>query len=252
VDPDERLRIDTPEQVALELPIAGVGSRFLAVAVDTVLQVVLFAVILFSVGFLTAFRAVPPIVRQAGPAVVILLTFCVYWGYFAAFETFWSGRTPGKRLAGIRVVKSSGRAINGYEAIARNVLRAIDFLPAMYGLGVVVMMLNRHSRRIGDYVAGTFVVHDRRSATVASPRSAAAPIAGPVENLARMTADELVLIETYLQRRAELEPWVRSEMAEQIVARIERSAGVRRDPAIPIDEFLETVARRIRDTARFR
>jgi hypothetical protein len=81
----------------------------------------------------------------------------------AFFEIIWSGRTPGKRLAHVRVVKESGRAMTAYDAIARNVLRAIVFLPVMYGVGVLVMMLNRQSRRIGDYVAGTIVVHDRRA-----------------------------------------------------------------------------------------
>src|SRR6185295_15315903 len=102
----------------------------------------------------------PALLQLMGPALGILFTFCVYWGYFAFFEIIWSGRTPGKRIASIRVIKESGRPLNAYEAIGRNVLRAIDFLPVMYGLGVVVMMLNRQSRRIGDFVAGTVVVYD--------------------------------------------------------------------------------------------
>ena len=251
---DERLRIDTPEQVALELPVAGIGSRFLAVAVDTVLQVVLSVGALVSLYFaVPALGAgVPAFLIQVGPAAAILFVFCVYWGYFAFFETLWSGRTPGKRLAHIRVVKESGRAINVYEAISRNILRAVDFLPAMYGLGVVVMMCNRNSRRIGDYVAGTLVVHDRQAFGVRPHRTTAVPLSGPTENLARMTTDELVLIETFLQRRAELEPLVRDQMAEQIADRILQRTGLRRDPERPIDDFLETVVRQIRDNARFR
>jgi uncharacterized RDD family membrane protein YckC len=248
---DERLKIDTPEQVALELPIAGLGSRFLAVAVDTVLQVVLYSAALLILVFLSVLRTVTTLGASAGSAALVLIAFCVYWGYFAVFETFWSGQTPGKRFAGIRVVKESGRAINGYEAIARNVLRGVDFLPAMYGVGVAVMMLNRNSRRLGDYVAGTIVVHDRLSAGLQPIWTATPAVSGPVENLARMTADELVLIETYLQRRADLDPWVRADMAAQIASRIEQKTGVRRDAARGIDEFLESVARLVRDTARF-
>ena len=66
-------------------------------------------------------------------------------------------------MARIRVIKESGRPINAYEAIGRNFVRIIDFLPGMYGVGVLCMLLNRYSRRLGDYVAGTVVVHDRRT-----------------------------------------------------------------------------------------
>jgi uncharacterized RDD family membrane protein YckC len=248
---DERLKIDTPEQVALELPIAGLGSRFLAVAVDTVLQVLLSTAALLIVAFLSTLGAIATLAATVGSVSLVLFAFSVYWGYFALFETFWSGQTPGKRFAGIRVVKESGRAINGYEAIARNVVRVIDFLPGMYAVGVAVMMLNRNSRRLGDYVAGTLVVHDRASAGLPPIGTPGVAVSGPIENLARMTADELVLIETYLQRRADLEPWVRSGMAAQIASRIEQRTGVRRDTTRDVDEFLESVARHIRDTARF-
>ena len=158
--PDERVRIETPEQVALELPIAGIGSRFLAVAIDTLLQIALAIGTVLALGYGARMLpdAVPRFFTLLGPAAAILVLFCIYWGYFAFFEIIWSGRTPGKRLAHVRVVKESGRAMTAYDAIARNVLRAVDFLPVMYGVGVLVMMLNRQSRRIGDYVAGTIVV----------------------------------------------------------------------------------------------
>jgi uncharacterized RDD family membrane protein YckC len=254
---DEPLRIETPEQVALELPVAGIGSRFLAVAVDTVLQLVLcvtavIGMIVVAPRLGARVADVPALAAQVGPAAIILFVFCVYWGYFAFFETIWSGRTPGKRLAHIRVVKESGRGINVYEAITRNILRAIDFLPMWYGVGVVVMMFNRNSRRIGDYVAGTLVVHDRLAIGLRPTRSPAVPHAGAGEAFARMTTEELVLIETYLQRRTELEPSVRDQMAEQITDRILRKTGLSREPGRPIDDFLESAARGIRDNARFR
>jgi uncharacterized RDD family membrane protein YckC len=252
MQPDERLRIDTPEQVALELPVAGIGSRFLAVAVDTVLQVVLFLAAVAAFVVLPARTTALSFVGYAGPAITILFTFCVYWGYFAFFEILWNGRTPGKRVAGIRVIKESGRPINAYEAIGRNVLRAIDFLPAMYGLGVVVMMLNRQSRRIGDFVAGTVVVHDRGVRPVKPNWAAVAPVPGGSHSLVRVTAEELTLIETYLHRRAELDPDVGVRMAQQIASRIAERTGLRLDASQTVDEFLEGVARRTRDTARLR
>lgn len=252
MQPAEQLRIDTPEQIALELSVAGVGSRFLAIAVDTVLQF-----ILYFAGFigLVAFRLpslLLPSMGLFGPAMAILFAFCVYWGYFAFFEIIWSGRTPGKRLAGIRVIKETGRPINAFEAIGRNVLRAVDFLPAMYAIGVVCMLLNRNSRRLGDFVAGTIVVHDRQTEDVRpdwNTNRDAGLLAG---QLAKMTADELQLIETYLHRRMDLEPDVRGSMADQIVRRIAAKAGVHPETNQNVDDFLEAVAKQIRDTARFR
>jgi uncharacterized RDD family membrane protein YckC len=253
VQSDERLTIDTPEQIALELPLAGIGSRFLAVAVDTVLQAALYLTVILTVVFGTRNAGrLPAVLQMMGPAMGVLFLFCVYWGYFAFFEIIWSGRTPGKRVARIRVIKESGRPINAYESIGRNVLRAIDFLPAMYGVGVLVMMLNRQSRRIGDFVAGTVVVYDTVTDEIAPDWRAAPGSAVPNAPMTRVTAEELGLIETYLQRRVDLDPLVRDAMAEQIAVRVTAKTGVAREPGQSVDEFLEGVARRVRDVARFR
>jgi uncharacterized RDD family membrane protein YckC len=250
VQPEERLTIDTPEQITLELPIAGIGSRFLAVAVDTVLQALLIVTGVLAV----ALGVAPPlrILRLAGPPIAILFTFCVYWGYFAFFEIIWSGQTPGKRLAGIRVIHESGRPMSWYEAVARNVLRAVDFLPALYGVGVITMMLNRHSRRVGDYVAGTVVVYDAPAGESRPEWNQTTSRAAPSAPLARISIRELELIDTYLRRRGDLDWVVREEMADQIILRITRTTGVAREPGQTADEFLEFIARRVRDGARFR
>jgi uncharacterized RDD family membrane protein YckC len=251
---DERLTIDTPEQITLELPLAGIGSRFLAVAFDTVLQGAMYvtAAIALAISGRTV-RGVPALLQQLGPSVAVLFLFCVYWGYFALFEIVWSGRTPGKRLAGIRVIKESGRPINAYESIGRNVLRAVDFLPAMYALGVIVMMLNRHSRRIGDFVAGTVVVYDTPLDESIPARYAAEDgTAVTAASIARVTTEELQLVEAYLQRRFELAPFVRDDMAEKIAARLTKTIGAGPEPNQHVDDFLESIARRVRDSARFR
>ena len=251
----DQLHIHTPEQIALELPLAGIGSRFLGLAIDTLLQIVLY----LAGGLLFAWIGISGIAHLVSwlpaswfGAVMILFLFCVYWGYFAIFEILWNGQTPGKRLAKIRVIKESGRPINAYEAIARNLMRAIDVLPTLYGVGVVCMMLNSQNRRIGDFVAGTVVVHDQRTEEVRPDWNTAAEAAPANPQLASLTSDDLVLIETYLQRRFQLEQSVRDNAAFQIGIRITNKTGLQRDPAQSMDDFLEAVARQIRDTARFR
>ena len=256
---DDQLQIDTPEQIALELPLAGIGSRFLGLAIDTLIQFVLYIIGIFLFAFVGTLSAAAGIARYLqwipvswAPAIAILFVFCVYWGYFAFFEIIWKGQTPGKRLAKIRVIKESGRPINAYEAIARNLLRAIDALPGMYGVGIVCMMLNNQNRRIGDYVAGTVVVHDKRTEEVKPDWNTVTEAAATSPQLALVASEELVLIETYLHRRVDMDLILRDQVAYKIASRITEKTGLLRGPNQSLDDFLEASARQIRDTARFR
>jgi len=253
VDSLDQLRIDTPEQIALELPLAGIGSRFLALAIDTLIQFFLYAIgaIIFVFLIPLGSLSIPWIPATMGPAIGVFFLFCVYWGYFAIFEVIWKGQTPGKRYAGIRVIKESGGPINAFEAIGRNLMRAVDGLPGMYGVGLVCMMLNKQNRRLGDFVAGTIVVHEKFTGEVKPTWDTAKhdPSASP--EIAKATADELVLIETYLHRRLDLDPAVRIQTALQIAQRMADKTGLRPDPGQHVDDFLERVARQIRDGGRF-
>jgi uncharacterized RDD family membrane protein YckC len=256
---DDQLQIDTPEQIALELPLAGIGSRFLGLVIDTLIQFVLYIIVAFAVGFSAALAGAGGIGRYLrwipvswAPAIAILFVFSVYWGYFAFFEIIWKGQTPGKRLAKIRVIKESGRPINAYEAIARNLLRAIDGLPGMYGVGIVCMMLNSQNRRLGDYVAGTVVVHDKRTEEVKPDWNTVMEPAAANPQLSLVTSEELALIETYLHRRVDMDLILRDQVAYKIASRITEKTGLRRGPNQSLDDFLEASARQIRDTARFR
>jgi uncharacterized RDD family membrane protein YckC len=255
---DETLAIETPEQVTLELPVAGIGSRFAALAIDTVIQIVLYVVsgVVLALGIPSVFSRAPAWLRTSGPALAILALYTLYWGYFSIFEIWWDGRTPGKRLASIRVIKSNGRPIRFYEALARNILRAIDFLPAMYAVGVVAMALDRKSRRLGDLVAGTIVVHDRRDSVTATAGltfpDLPASEAVAAHKGARLTAEELTLIESYLQRRFDLDPIVRDRIAEQIIDRLATKTGIDTRSPRSNDALLESLARSARDHGRYR
>src|SRR5581483_1645716 len=169
----DRLDIDTPEQISLELPLAGIGSRFLALTLDSLIQVgVLIVLTIFgwfiSMAYTSLSGAADKFFSETiGTIVLIVVPFCLYWGYFAFFEILWQGRTPGKRVAGIRVIHQTGRPMTAIECIGRNLLRGVDFLPGFYAVGLITMMCNAQNRRLGDFVAGTIVVHDKALETVA-------------------------------------------------------------------------------------
>ena len=254
---EDRIRVDTPEQISLEFPLAGIGSRFLALALDTVLQILLYLAGIFAMLGLAKYAPSMPVwlawlPESWAPALAILFVFCIYWGYFAFFEIIWKGQTPGKRLAGIRVIKNSGRALNVYEVIGRNLLRAIDWLPGMYITGIISMMISRQNQRLGDHLVGSIVVHDKRAEEIRPEWSSRAESAASNPLLSKISPEELVLIETYLQRRLTLDLGVRDATAHQIATRITAKTGMERAPGQSLDDFLESIAKQVRDSARFR
>jgi len=138
------------------------------------------------------------------------------------------------------------------EAIGRNLMRGVDILPGIYGVGLICMMCNQQNRRVGDYVAGTLVVHDKALESVI-PNWGEGAAAEPVQpELRKVSADELVLIETYLNRRYELDAVVRATTAQRIVAMVAEKTGMQKPMDQRDDDFLEGIARQLRDTASFR
>ena len=172
----DQLSIETPEQVALEFPLAGVGSRFLALAIDMLLQMAI-ALLRLRRGRRAPGRCWAD--AAAGPwfvAVLVIVAFLLFYGYFAGFEAFWHGQTPGKRLIGLRVLSVTGRPARIDEAILRNLLRVIDQLPGVYAIGIVTMLVSSRNQRLGDLAAGTVVVHEK--ALSAPMMQVASPTAG--------------------------------------------------------------------------
>jgi uncharacterized RDD family membrane protein YckC len=250
----DKLIIDTPEQVHLEFVLAGIGSRFMAALLDTLIEVgiglvvSLIAVLVFAASPLTG--SSPTWIL----AILIFVVFLIMWGYYAIFETLWKGQTPGKRWAGIRVIKESGRPINAYEAIARNLVRFVDYLPGFYGVGVITMLLNHKNRRLGDLVAGTLVVHetsDREVAPFFNIGSANSNFIFP--QAANLTLQEAELIEAFLVRRLGMTPAIRRENAERIAAMLSNRLAISQEMR-PADSeaFLELIVSEFRNRAKYR
>lgn len=169
---NEAHAIDTPERVTFAYEVAGIGNRFIAALVDSVLLgVMLFLlniVILVGLGILnvgSGASGAPDWIEGLLFALYALVSFIVFWGYYIFFEIVWNGQTPGKRLVGIRVLRTDGTPAHISEIVIRNLVRVVDFLPVAYGFGLVTMFFNRQARRLGDFAAGTLVIKEQ--ATVA-------------------------------------------------------------------------------------
>jgi uncharacterized RDD family membrane protein YckC len=253
----EKLIIETPEQTSIEFPLAGIGSRFLAVLIDSLIQIgVLIALGLIFVGLGFSF-GVGGFGQSSTTAVwitaiLIFVYFILIYGYFMLFESIWNGQTPGKRLTHIRVIKDSGQPITAIDAVGRNLLRLVDQLPFAYGIGVLCAWISPQSKRLGDYVAGTVVVHEKPFETVVPQWDAPAQASAHQYGANRLTPEEFALVETFLSRRSALEAGVRYDTAAGIVRRIESKLTIPPQGKPSAEKLLEELSYERRSTAGYR
>jgi uncharacterized RDD family membrane protein YckC len=269
--------IDTPEQVELAYSVAGVGSRFVAVLLDSLIIFAFFFAELLALIFIRAALSTPGSLSTAAQiwivAIVVFIDFVVVWGYFALFEAYWHGQTPGKRVMKIRVIKDSGRQITLFEALARNLLRVVDYLPAGYMVGLITMLCNKRSQRLGDLVAGTIVVHERldepsllyqTSTTLVAPVGFSEQPMGqetvlpwgqpvramfPADAVAKLSAQDLMVIEAFFSRMLDLPLQTRATVAYQMVRQMSAKMGVGVPEGNP-ERALESMAFQMRSGGR--
>lgn len=242
--PPEKLTIDTPEQIALEFPLAGAGSRFLALAIDSFVQAAVLLVLALLALLALWFRALGyQSLATWVFALLLLLGFILYYGYFAAFEALWGGQTPGKRAVGLRVISVTGQPITTFDALLRNLLRIVDQMPGIYAVGVLSIFFTARNQRLGDLVAGTVVVQEMGSA-----QADMAITVAPAARLgaARLSIEEVEVIQTFLTRRTDLPDYLRghtaSQLADRIRMRLELPAGSHSDD----EALIESVAAEFR------
>jgi uncharacterized RDD family membrane protein YckC len=243
---EERVHISTPDHVSLEFELAGPGSRFSAYVIDFIFSVLLIIAIIFVAYLTGGLLALRSLARASGGslsvswlwAVLILIIFLINWGYYVFFEGLRKGSTPGKRRMGIRVIRQDGLPIGWREAALRNLVRAADMLPPpSYILGGVVMHFDPLGRRLGDMVAGTYVVVEKFD--LAAQGASGAAWARRIEQgrsrqaltLPRGTisAQQLGLIEQFLARARQLSGERRSQLAWQVTEPLLPLLGEDRD-----------------------
>jgi len=143
----------------------------------------------------------------------LLPAAAIYFLYHPVLEIAMQGRTPGKRMAGIRIVTERALTPDVGALIIRNVFRLVDSLPAFYVLGLVVAMLTPRQVRIGDIAAGTLLVYDsgKRKLDFDS-------VIGPSDS--RLSPGDRELLDDLLERWRGLEAPLRRGLAEKFLARI--------------------------------
>ena len=216
----------TPERVSLEYDIAGIGSRGAAAIVDTLIQATALTVLSIALLSAAAIMSSPlglgaPLGR-GGTALLAglfaLVILVVTSGYFMFWEILWSGQTPGKRLVGVRVIRENGYPLRPVDAVVRNLLRIVDWLPLFYGVGVMVMLLNGRARRLGDFASGTIAVRERAplmpTAVVREPAGRAlAPV-------------DATLVRDFLARRVSMHPRARADLARRMATVLAQRNGM--------------------------
>ena len=212
--------VETPEGITLNLRVAGPVARALAWVIDLLIKYTALLALLIALTILS----------WGGFGIWLIALFLTEWLYPALFEVYAGGATPGKKALGLMVVHANGSPVDWSAALIRNLLRAADFLPVLYGFGVIAMFSNRDFQRLGDLAAGTIVIY--RDPPAMAPTLPPGPALPPPP----LSLAEQQLIIDFAERGATLNPARQAELADLL-------AGFTRLPGIAGVERLRAYAR---------
>ncbi len=248
---DDLYTVGTPEQIDVAYDVAGIGSRLLAALIDHVIIAVVLSLSCFAISLASDQLNL----GLNGALVLSLFVLGIYLalcGYYIFFETIWNGQTPGKRALGLRMVRVGGRPLGFVGSVVRNFIRLADFLPALYGLGLIVMFIDRRARRLGDMAAGCIAIRERGAVTLASldaPSTIERPVVPPaaqvaIPNLRALRRDDYDLVQEYLRRRSSLSSEARQRLSRQLIEGLSQRLGypIQLQRSDDADHFLYQVA----------
>lgn len=210
---EDAISTQTPEGVTIDMTLAGVGSRFAAAIVDSLIQFAVIVAILIGIALSQ---------NDIVAAVGVIAMFVWFFGYDLAFELRASGRTPGKRVTGLRVVKVDGRPVDFRASAIRNMLRLMDALPGMYLVGVITIFVSKRNQRLGDLAAGTVVMREVKAQVPTEVFRAEEHWDDDLEawDVSRVSAADVAAVRQFLERRTSLERGARDRLARDLARRL--------------------------------
>jgi uncharacterized RDD family membrane protein YckC len=243
-----RLEVETPDHVVLRYDLAGAGNRGFAAVVDFAIASLIVFAALMLLGSVSP-ENVNSFFVLGGVAVIV--TLVLIWSYFILLEWLWNGQTIGKRIYKLRVINEDGSPAQFTAVLIRNLLRLVDFLPAFYGLGVLVIVLSPKSQRLGDLAAGTYVVRAPRPKVDWFSLRTVSPLgAGQTAETRRLPGEAQRLVREFVAREADLAPTERARVAAVIAAKL-RPYTIEDQELTDID-LIHAIARSLRATAETR
>jgi len=238
---NRRVQFVTPENVEVSYELAGIGSRFMAALIDHLLQLVLILILWFALGLISHTLSMARVFGGSAPlwvqAILGLASFVVLFGYFSIFEILWAGRTPGKRVTGLRVVRDNGYPIDPFSSIVRNLVRIVDLLPPPYAAGLISVFVSANYKRLGDFAAGTIVIKDRPYTPLVVPNlgqvnSLVHIFKGLIRDVEGLSSEEYLLIHRFVERRKQMDPAAQSHLAMRLALPLLPRLGI--NFAIPV------------------
>ena len=250
-----RLEVETPDHVVLRYDLAGAGNRGFAALLDFLVAAVIVFTALLLLGVGGALLGVAGALGEASffllGGLTLIVTLVLIWAYFILLEWLWNGQTIGKRVFRLRVINEDGSPAQFTAVLIRNLLRLVDFLPALYGLGVLVIVLSPKSQRLGDLAAGTYVVRAPRPQVDWFSLRTVTPLgAGLLAETRRMPGEAQRLVREFVAREAQLAPKERARIAAVIAEKL-RSYTIEDQQLSDID-LIHAIARSLRATAETR
>ena len=214
----EELTVHTADGMELHLAIASVGSRSYAFLIDWHFRLLLALAYLLAALMILGGGPKFSRIGEHGSLifwVAVLPAMLIYGLYHPVLEVLMQGRTPGKRMAEVRIVDREGRAPSLGAILVRNIFRLIDSLPVFYAIGLGVAAFHPRALRIGDIAAGTVLVHESATSAQALSRIAA----GVAASLSPMQAE---LLHDLLARWKSLDRDARIALATQLLQQVGR------------------------------
>jgi len=227
---DTRHTVETAEGARLQLTVAGPVVRGIAWSIDALIRGVTF----YAFAMVLLFSSISSVDSQYVFGVLLLAYFAISWLYPMLFEAT-TGTTPGKRIFRLIVVHDNATPLTVGGSVVRNLLRAVDFLPMMYFIGLTSCVMDNRFRRLGDLAAGTLVVYrDSADATTSSftHKQSTAPPNG-------LLREERLAIVDFAERSDSLSDERQQELATKLAYLMDDDA----DPVETLKRWAEWILR---------